>query len=254
MQHSIHFGFRHVNVEAVNVDGEYQRVTSPRMVSKIVKEFDLDSFGTLCVGERSDSTLWCVDGQTRLEAAKQMEFETVPAMVFASKGKAHEAKVYQAINDHRSVNRAQKFFAQLCAGDERAHAINELVETCGFNLSFDNRGGWGYLRAIAAVEDAYDLGSLQRTLETIQVVWGPDRNAAATHQTLLSGMARFYARHGEIVDDRTFRPKLMAYMPEKLFGMATGVIPSASGMKHAMYLVLVRIHNQGKRKNRIPAE
>ena len=251
MQKAESFGFHDLETGVINVDYSYQRPPAPRKVAALVKGLDMHAFGTLTVGMRSDGTHWCVDGQTRLEAARQLDFHTVPCVVFKSRGASHEASVFQLLNDQRSVSRAQKFFAQLCAGDERAHAITEDVENLGFKLSFDNTGGWPHIRAIACIETLADNGVLKPTLSTVDAVWGAHKDPEALGQSLLGGLGLFYARYGDQVDDKVFRSKLMKFMPPQLYGMGKQTVASESGIKHGICSAMVVIYNRGKRTRRI---
>ena len=128
-----------LNVDELNVCESYQRTVRTAGVNKIVKNFDRDALGTLCVGKRKDGSLWIVDGQQRWTALKKLGVKRVPCDVFESSGPSHEARIFRHKNkDRTGVNAVTIFKALLTEQNEDAVALLAAVESAGFKLTREN--------------------------------------------------------------------------------------------------------------------
>jgi len=130
---------RNANVapESLNIDTAYQRGRmSEKIILGICRGMDMDKFGTLVVGERENGDMYVVDGQQRLSAWKRRgEKKSVPCRIFVSKGQAHEAAVFKAINENRTRVRAiDAYRSAVCAGLSPEIDIDKELRKMGMRM------------------------------------------------------------------------------------------------------------------------
>lgn len=161
---------RLITLDKIKVANVYQReVLKKAKVSAIASKFKKESFGTLVVGERSDGSLWCVDGMHRLEAARLLGMKQVPCSVFQSRGEHHEAQVFVDLNCERtSVNQVDIFRAALCQGEPETVAIQKLLDDR--NLAVASGNSKHNIKAAAALRAIYKKGTLAEVLDCCLMV------------------------------------------------------------------------------------
>lgn len=130
---------KRVNVEVANlkIDHRYQREEiSDKNTLAIARDFNWESFGAIVVMERSDGSLYIVDGQQRWLAVKRRgDITHVPAMLFQSDGPAHEARAFKALNERRMpVSAVAKFSAAVMAGHQLECEINTFLRGIGLEV------------------------------------------------------------------------------------------------------------------------
>ena len=131
---------RIVTLSTLHTNPTYQREVKTKH-RKIVAEFDEDSLGVPLIGERSDGSLWIVDGQQRITALRKLGWTEVRANVFRSDGPVHEAQVFKRVNlDRTALKPVEQFKARLTAQDEIALNIVAAVEAEGFRVALSNPG------------------------------------------------------------------------------------------------------------------
>lgn len=126
-----------VPLSRLQIDHSYQRERlNAHKVLGIARDFDLNKFGVPLVGRRNDETLWVVDGQHRIEAAKKrQEFSTVQCMVFDSDGAAHEARVFIAVNTYKTnVGAADKYKSAVAYGSLPHIACDAMLSVLGLRV------------------------------------------------------------------------------------------------------------------------
>ena len=129
-----------VAVDRLNVDPEYQRATDTRqsrtVILRMVKSWQWTLCQPLAVSRRADGSLWVLDGQHRVEGARQRgDIPHLPCCVVQDLDKQAEAKTFVAINTERQkLSEADKFAGMLAAGDADAHAVGELLRETGWTI------------------------------------------------------------------------------------------------------------------------
>jgi len=127
-----------VLLDALEFDLSYQRdQTSEVNVLAIARAFRWDAFGVIVVMRRSDGRLFVVDGQHRVMAARRHGGITrVPAIVFESQGRDHEAAAFVALNTARkSVPALVKFKARALAGLQPESDIVDWARDNGYKFA-----------------------------------------------------------------------------------------------------------------------
>lgn len=110
----------------------YQR--EPKLIAKIVQEFNWPTFGTLIIGYSitEDCKYNVIDGGHRLTAVMTREdIDKVPVMVY-SLTLDEQAAVYKAINKDRIPLKSMDIFkVDMSMGDEATWAIKNFAESIG---------------------------------------------------------------------------------------------------------------------------
>jgi len=130
--------FRLISKQDLNVDHSYQR--DVLVGSKHRKRFEPWSWelcGSLIIAERSDKSLWIVDGLQRYSAAIGNDLIVeLPCMVFQSEGPQAEAWFFNKLAKERTgIKPVQEHKARLKWGDEAAWDIENLVLKHGYAIA-----------------------------------------------------------------------------------------------------------------------
>ncbi|WP_152520612.1 DUF6551 family protein [Sphingobium sp. HDIP04] len=129
------------NPAELNLDDSYQRSTdngaSRALITKIANGWDWRMCLPLVVSKRDDGTLWVIDGQHRLAAAKlRGDIPFLPCCVAVYGSVADEAAMFVAMNRTRkAMNRLDDFHAAIASGDSEAIVIARLITDAGFTVS-----------------------------------------------------------------------------------------------------------------------
>lgn len=154
----------------------YNRALNNKAVANIVKNFDEEKFGYLIVSDR-DRSLYVIDGQHRLQAAKILNIPQVRCLVKKGLTEKQEAEMFLELNSSRVKLKQYDYFkARLVAGDPVAIQINQIVESCGFSLD----GGTYKIQAVKTVEQVfkkYGPFALDGALTVIMTAWRHDTRA-----------------------------------------------------------------------------
>jgi hypothetical protein len=136
--------YRMLPVSQLKIDYvHYQR--PPVSKTKIQNMFDnykQAAFGTLLIAERSDGSLWIVDGQQRYLVCKMRNESMVPCSVFSSTGHRHEAEVYTLVNSGETRTPLKPWEIYKACVDYRRdphYRIDRFLNSLG--LKVGNAGG-----------------------------------------------------------------------------------------------------------------
>ncbi len=121
------------------VDAAYQReldAQSRKLIGRIAAAWDWNLYQPLVVARRADGTLFVVDGQHRLEAARARgDITQLPCVVVQPSSRAEEAAMFVELNERRRPLTAYALYnGAIAAGDATARALAEIL--AGAGLSF----------------------------------------------------------------------------------------------------------------------
>jgi hypothetical protein len=124
----------------LKVDPSYQRELdrdSRKLIGRIAKGWDWNLFQPLVVARRHDGTMYVVDGQHRLEAARlRGDVQQLPAVIFYPADPTDEASVFVELNAQRRPLTAYALFnAALAAGDEQALSLDGIMRGAGLGFT-----------------------------------------------------------------------------------------------------------------------
>lgn len=187
-------------IDQIQVDAEYQRTLRHDLVEKIRREWDIVKAGPILVSQRTDGSLWCVDGQHRMVGAQGAGEQEIFAHVVHGLTKEEEAALRLARNDRRSDNTFEKFKTRLVMGDPIAHRMVELAHQFHTQINMEANAYQG-INCIAAVEQLYniDYGStLTKVFKILSDAYGEDNlKGRVVSVAMLKSTAWFNDRHIE---------------------------------------------------------
>lgn len=126
-----------VDKNLIKIDESYQRGLAKARAQDIARDFNWALFGAVIVSKRPDGTLWCIDGQHRLTAAKMREeIINIPCHIKEYEGTAEEAEFFVSANRMRKPIRAiDAYRAAVVAGDRDAVEIRRILGSFGYRVS-----------------------------------------------------------------------------------------------------------------------
>lgn len=224
-----------LRLDQLNVDPSYQRGVKGK-VGKIVSEFNEDALGLPVIGERSDGSLWIVDGLQRITALRKMERREVRAEVFASQGAEHEAEIFKLINLNRAkLTPAEEFRALLTAHDEAAWEIKGACESEGFTIETSKTGRMPERRAtqltaintLRMLHREWGTDPIRFALRVIKTIWPGD--PIGSHYLMVEGLGRLWNRMDGAVDLERLASRLLDVTPQKVIYTAQQSASISSG-------------------------
>lgn len=125
----------YLNKKILMIDASYQRESALNTVRAISANWSWLAVGAITVAER-DGKYWVIDGQHRVMAAlSRSDVDTLPCIVFKTRGAKDEAGAFLELNSARSpVTALQKFAAMLVAEDAGAIGVNSILKRHGIIL------------------------------------------------------------------------------------------------------------------------
>ena len=151
----------------LKVDASYQRSidseTSKTLIRRIASCWDWSLYHPLTVSRRLDGTLWVVDGQHRLAAARlRRDMHDLPCVVTPYESRAAEAASFVAMNaQRRALSALDLFRAALASGDSHATLVHDMLCAAGLQLAkHTNYTAWkpgeiSFTRSISSVMRQY---------------------------------------------------------------------------------------------------
>lgn len=128
-------------IPQLQIDANYQRSIdtgpSQSLVRRIAMHWDWGLCQPLTVAKRDDGSLWVIDGQHRLAAARlRKDIYDLPCVVVASASSTDEAASFVALNQQRRpLSRLEIFRAALAAQDDNARTIMRALGDAGLSLA-----------------------------------------------------------------------------------------------------------------------
>jgi hypothetical protein len=121
----------------LQIDNDYQRAVNKTRVETLAQMWSWAACGVLIVAERSDHTLWVIDGQHRLLASMLREdIKNLPCLVFKSLGIDDEALAFYRINAVRKYVSAHDKLKALVTGKDRLSLdVMKTMEEQGYKPS-----------------------------------------------------------------------------------------------------------------------
>ena len=253
----------YIPVSKIRVDHIYQRDTTPRWVQELVANWDRNSIGMICVSIRKDGIYYVLDGQHRVEAARELDVDLLPAEIWHNLAVSDEARMFVQRNNTRGIRRIDKFLAAVESGSPDQCNILKIAHAAGWEIS-DTQSQDGAIRAVVALERVYGASSnrtkdrrpdeLRSTLETVRRAWGLDKDGVAGY--LLDGLGRFLIRYGDQIDRDILVRKLSKYHggPTALIGRSKELQSFVrTTVPNCVAELIVETYNRGLRTKKLAA-
>jgi len=189
---------RSLRIDDLRIDDSYQRPeVSAQNTKRIAKDFRWSSFGVPIVMERKNGSLWVVDGQQRLLAAKLRGIKTASCLVFKSRSVAHEAVAVIDLNTHRKAfHPIYKFHAAVSAKLNPEFDINNWVVENGFRVENAHKDGDIRFPAILITLWKIDAEASKRSLVTQRSICDEEALNNSVHRGI------WYLYHNDVDVDQ----------------------------------------------------
>jgi hypothetical protein len=206
------------------IDYTYQRALFEPAIKKLMKDFAWGgNFGEAEVNVRDDNSIYVIDGQHRIEAARRLYGTTtmIPCRVYYGLSLDEERERYLARNFYsRPATKADTFRARLDSGEPDAVAVNDVLERSAYDLHIGMataslpRGIVGSGTAEKVLR-SWGKEILALSLEAGFRAWGREVH---WHTELLKGLGQFYnqARKQDPFDANRLVQVLRLTTPEGL--------------------------------------
>jgi hypothetical protein len=127
--------FEKIHRDDLMIDPLYQRGVNPHLVTRLVKNFNKDSFGVLTVSERANGDKYILDGQHRWKVAQLCVEEYLPCHVYEGLTLQDEARIFSDINTNRvGVTALYRYRAGVIAGSSPEKEIDAWVQANGWRV------------------------------------------------------------------------------------------------------------------------
>ena len=211
-----------IEVSKIAIDKSYQRGVNQLKVKKIIKNFNMNAFGTLLVSKRNDDDdeYFLVDGQHRLSAAEVKSIKNVPCCVIYGLNQQEEAELFVELNSNRyQVRSMDKFKAKVAAEDEKTLEMIEIMNKHGFKRNLMNSGcittrRKGYITNFSVIEMIYNnkgADFLDYVLRIIKAIWGYNDgtfDTDAVRRDTIEGIYTFLVKYTKDIDEKRFIEKM----------------------------------------------
>jgi hypothetical protein len=188
----------------LQVDPAYQRATdgahSRRIIVGMVKEWDWRLCQPLVVTRRACGGLFVLDGQHRLEGARERgDIPHLPCVILPALDLGAEADAFVKLNTARQkLSQADIFVGMLAAGNAEAVKVEAIMRETGWrmvrsaNTAAFNPGDLGCAPRLANLVKAHGEAAVRNALASLREAFPetPVRNGARTIEALVRIFAR----------------------------------------------------------------
>jgi hypothetical protein len=234
----------------LQIDPSYQRSIengeSKTLIKAIASKWDWGLCQPLVVARRGDGSLFVIDGQHRLEAAKlRGDIAQLPCVVSDSREASAEAAQFVALNRNRRPLAALDVFrASLASGADEAHAILAALEAAGLSLApHSNHTAWkpGMVSNIGGIERAWKrLGAAVTTRALELLAKGFEGQVLRYAGTIFPGLVGMVVDNPNVADDMIVNALKRKGQPRIFSAILTERAASGDGMQVAGCRVLSR--------------
>lgn len=245
----------------LSVHPKVQRSFKPKWAAELAKSFDESAIDELWV-VRVGKWLYVFDGQHRMAAIKLYigdgwEFVDVPCRIYDGLETATLAKLTGNKNNALAWTAIAEFRREVLANDATAVAIDKMVKSLGLVVREDTTPNT--VRAVKALRQVYGWPPngpevLAWTISILHEAWPED--ASGLHQSLIKGAAFVFQKHGAVLDRAGLLHRMRAHLtPDGVLGQARAYARATGiSVPQAVYSVLLRSYNTGRRRGRIDEE
>lgn len=249
-------GYLNIEVGEIHVDPRYQRGLNQRRLQRLVREWNPSLADPIRVNWREDGTIWVIDGQHRLAAAKAVGNKMIECKVHMSLTPDQEAAVWNLLQSGRvAPTLGDAFRSRLFAREPVAVQLEEIVHKFGGTLSLNNSNSSAKrpVHALATIESILTFqgeDGLNRVMTTLAEAYPEDQQVFS--EAMLNGLSIFYHIYDEEFDDDRLMAALRRTSPRKLFQAAMALKQQLGGSTTAhIASSIVREYNTRLTRNRL---
>lgn len=204
-----------VPVSKCSIDSDYQRERNAPFLNARKGKFDPNLFDPIAVSKRvgrgGHITYAVIDGQHRLELARQEGIEEVPALVYEGLSRTDESKLFRDFQrQRRGMKPFDDFRASLFGGEQWAVESDAVAREYGFTIGPFPQGGQDtVISGIRVIQRLYEdsftedgeraYNVLEGTLRHISEAWDAE-TAFRTDAQVIEGLGAFLLTYHEKYD------------------------------------------------------
>lgn len=241
-----------------------QRPYNEKWAREIAENFDPDKFDPLVVTKPNGEGVYhIIEGQHRRHALEMYagkfrgslpENEQAPCRIIDEADPSRAAEIWLGINAGRkAVRPIQEFLVAVIANRETEVAINRILTRLGYHVSPARKNSnISAVSALKSIYNRYGAETLERTLRTLNSIWGND--PAAVTSPILRGFAIFMHEFWSHITIKRLKQQVgERFTPWKFQDAAEARKQSTmEKIDEAISELLIREYNRGlKEENRI---
>lgn len=249
-----------MKVTEFSVDPAVQRQLNEPRVKLLTSKFNPKMLGLFTASKRADGRAYILDGQHRMAAARNKQYQGYVAVrLYENLTLAEEAQLFLDLNDTRKVNAMDKFLVRATMGDPAAVALKGALERVGLKASSQHSGGM--FAAIVSLERVYHgfmnkggeprLDLVEATLQILTRAYG-NKDRTAFQANTVQGIGLIIHIFGKRVNADDLVSALRSTTSDALAikGRATKDLEGGTGAQ-GVAKVLLSYYNKNKSASRL---
>jgi hypothetical protein len=224
-------------------------------VATLVLYWDPRLLQLVTVNVRDDNSVYLVDGQHRMLAAREKGLTELVAMVWYGLSVKQEAALFLYLNQRRLPQKSiGRWKAAIVAEDPLVVAMDDLLHQYGYRVYAESKANDPKAitcpHAFLELAPNGDLARVRRVLEFISQTWPDD--PMGIDVTVLKGTDLFLRKYGPVLDYRTAVRKL-SVIPESTLLREAAVLRGGNRLRaaEAFCRVVQEYYDRGRRDGRL---
>lgn len=215
------------------VDHQVQRNLNDKRVEEMAADFRPDSMGLITASRRLDNRLYILDGQHRVAAARQANYDgPIATREFQNLTIEEEAGLFLTLNHTRHVSPIERFKVRVTLGDRVAVNVNNILKAYGLHVDYAAAKQGNTVSAIVTLESVYrgagvwDDGEysdlVDKTIKPVVKAYATDGSLKDNifSRAMIEGMGIFQATFGKRIDQDRLVEVLSAIPPKQITARA----------------------------------
>jgi hypothetical protein len=221
----------------------YQRPPGAKDSEYIATHFNPHACQALSVSHR-DGIYWLVDGQRRRDALVILKIAAWDCYLYTGMTYEQEASLFSVLNSSRPVTQAQRFKADLEAGEPTAVDVRRIVQARGMAL-FGNARARHPIKCVVPLRRIYTFhgeAGMEWILDTLLEAW-PDHRVAPLRGEFVSGLEQFYARYKDVAERKRVVDRLKAFTPGQILAAVGSQLTNSMDVRIGKYVRELYVSN-----------
>jgi hypothetical protein len=240
-----------VELHQVKFDESYQREEKSK-IDYYVEHWNPEKAGYPIICQRSDGSLWGVDGRQRIAAMRQLKIKHWNCVIIPSSGRQYEADLYLGYNVFRTAHtKAEEMKAAITANEKTAMIAHEAAIAAGMEISKQSGGNYskpgkvitchGTFWRLAKKFESSEI--MVRALKLIARTWPMDQKALAG--PVIDAVTHLVHDQGDVLDDEHF-VTMVGEKAAMVYAQRVQIITSG-GKRQLWYMLIVEQYNKNLR-------
>lgn len=203
-------------------EGGYQRLLATKRVENITNDFHMSRFNPIIISVRKNGAIYNIDGQARVSSVRHLykdgsvDSPMVPCIILTNTTVRDESMLFGTQDDGKTqLRETQRLKSKYIGMDDKILELSNVLEECGIGLFKD-------IQAHKTIQDLYrsiDKDIFKRICKVISGSWLRGTKAQrknATSKDILNGLAVFYTKYSDEINDKILIGKLALTTPDSI--------------------------------------